>query len=286
MLTGTVTGAAARLHVSQPAVSNALKDAEERLGFPLFIRRRGRIFPTEHAHVIFREIERSFTGLDAINSLCSLLRDEPVHRVTISSTPAWSASVMPLVLRDYMQRYPQLRFSIITRSSEYVQALVSSCKADIGFGLYAPPIPGVEQVDLVHARLHAIVSMDHHFADREQITFADLAEEPMVTFSGAEGTDRMVNKAFHEAGVNLHSVIECPAALTVYAMAAAGVAVGLMHDIGIHAFRGLGVRRIRFEPRLETVMCAYWRKGDELEFDHKTLIDLAVQYGQAIMEPV
>ncbi len=282
MLAGTVTGAAARLHVSQPAVSNALKDAEARLGFALFVRRQGRIFPTEHAHAIFREIERSFTGLDAINSLCGLLKGEPVQRVVISSTPAWSASVLPLVLRDFMQVHPELRFSIITRSSEYVQALVSSCKADIGFGLYAPPIPGVDQIELLRARLHCIVAEDHRLAARETLTFADLAAEPMVTFSGAEGTDRMINNAFEAAGVNLVSVVECPAALTVYAMVTAGVAVALMHDIGIHAYRGRGVRKIRFEPRLETAMCAYWRADEELEFDHRGLIALAARHGQSV----
>lgn len=283
MLAGTVTGAAARLHVSQPAISNALKAAEERLGFPLFVRRQGRIFPTENAHIIFREIERSFTGLDAINSLCSLLRGESAHRVVISSTPAWSTAVMPYVLRDYMRAHPELRFSIITRSSEYVQALVSSCKADIGFGLYAPPIPGVEQVELARARLHCIVSEDHPLADAEWLSISDLADEPMVTFSGAEGTDRMVNAAFEAAGVEIRSVVECPAALTVYAMVAGGVAIGLMHDIGIHAFRGQGVRRIRLEPRLETVMCAYWRADEELEFDHEAMIRMAIHHAHVIM---
>src|SRR5690606_39861483 len=71
MLTGTITGAAARLNVSQPAISNCVKEAEERLGFPLFTRQHGRVFPTERATAIFSEIERSFTGLDTINSLRS-----------------------------------------------------------------------------------------------------------------------------------------------------------------------------------------------------------------------
>src|SRR5690606_35875530 len=74
MLTGTVTGAAARLNVSQPAISNSLKEAEERLGFALFMRQHGRIFPTERATALFSEIERSFTGLDAINGFCAAMR--------------------------------------------------------------------------------------------------------------------------------------------------------------------------------------------------------------------
>lgn len=212
-----------------------------------------------------------------------MLRGEPARRIVISSTPAWSASVMPYVLRDFMQTHPDLRFSIITRSSEYVQSLVSSCKADIGFGLYAPPIPGVTQVELARTRLHCIVSEGHRLAGVDHLSISDLADEPMVTFSGTEGTDRIVNAAFEEAGVEVRSVVECPAALTVYAMAAAGVAVGLMHDIGIHAFRGREVRRIRLEPRLETVMCAYWREDEELEFDHEAMIKIAVHHAHSIM---
>ncbi|MGH8435809.1 MAG: LysR family transcriptional regulator, partial [Pseudomonas sp.] len=73
ILTGSVTGAASRLFVTQPAISNVLREAEDRLGYPLFDRRGGRLMPTPLADMLFEEIERSFTGLEAINDFCEQL---------------------------------------------------------------------------------------------------------------------------------------------------------------------------------------------------------------------
>ena len=64
MQTGTATGAASLLNVTQPAVSQLMTEMEGAVGFALFDRRGGRLVPTSHAALLFDEIERCFTGLD------------------------------------------------------------------------------------------------------------------------------------------------------------------------------------------------------------------------------
>jgi DNA-binding transcriptional LysR family regulator len=278
MLTGTVTGAAARLNVSQPAISNSVKEAEDRLGFALFYRQHGRIFPTERATAIFAEIERSFTGLDTINSVCRSLRKTECRRLMISATPAWATGVLPRVLHDYMKTYPELRFSVITKSSEYVQSLISSFKADIGFGLSAPPIPGVAQFEIAKARLQCALPPNHPLAERSEIHVTDLATEPLITFSGVEGTDDIINKAFADHDLEPQSVIECPAALAVCAMIEAGIGIGLIHGICAHVFRGREIAYRPFTPQINISMCAYWRTCDEPTFDRDYLMKLAIRH--------
>lgn len=283
ILTGTVTGAAARLNVSQPAISNCVKEAEERLGFALFTRQHGRVFPTERATAIFSEIERSFTGLDTINSLCRSLRDTKHGRLLISSTPAWATAVLPWVLHDYMKTYPELRFSIITKSSEYVQSLVSSCKADIGFGLSAPPIPGVVQLEIARARLQCALPRSHPLAQRSTIHVTDLAAEQLITFSGVEGTDDLINQVFADHDLEPQSVIECPAALAVCAMVEAGIGIGLIHGICAHVFRDREIVHLPFTPQISISMCAYWRTCDEPTFDRDYLTKLAIRHTDDIL---
>ena len=57
MLAGSVNGAAQLLHVSQPAVSRLIAYTEQRLGFALFQRVRGRLHPTLEAQTLFHEVE-------------------------------------------------------------------------------------------------------------------------------------------------------------------------------------------------------------------------------------
>src|SRR5690606_20239750 len=65
---GTVSGAARALQVSQPSVSKVLRHAETRVGFKLFRIVKGRLVPTEEAHILFheaRDVHMRIESLDA-----------------------------------------------------------------------------------------------------------------------------------------------------------------------------------------------------------------------------
>lgn len=66
MLTGSVSGAARLINVTQPAVSRILQHAELQLGFALFRRAKGRFTPTSEALTLYPYIERLFAQLDEV----------------------------------------------------------------------------------------------------------------------------------------------------------------------------------------------------------------------------
>ena len=69
MRTGSVTGAARSLNVTQPAVSAVLKHCESQLKMKLFTRVSGRLQPTAEARAIFPEIAAIFGRVEAVKSL-------------------------------------------------------------------------------------------------------------------------------------------------------------------------------------------------------------------------
>ncbi|MCE2919152.1 MAG: LysR family transcriptional regulator, partial [Roseomonas sp.] len=66
---GSITGAAAVLGVSQPAVSKTLQQAEERLGFKLFTRQRKKLIPTTEADTLFPEALGAFAAIEVVQRL-------------------------------------------------------------------------------------------------------------------------------------------------------------------------------------------------------------------------
>ena len=73
MQCGSVKGAAALLHVTQPATSRLLQQAERRAGFALFRRTRGRLVPTGEAQALYAEVEQLYARLEAIRRLVDSL---------------------------------------------------------------------------------------------------------------------------------------------------------------------------------------------------------------------
>jgi DNA-binding transcriptional LysR family regulator len=223
ILTGSVTGAASRLFVTQPAISNVLREAEDRLGYPLFDRRGGRLMPTPTADMLFEEIERSFTGLDAINDFCDQLRLRQRERISVACTPSFGAAVLPLIVRDHVRSAAPGFFSIQSRVAHHVAALVSSRKADIGFALKVPDIPGVQCEVLGELALYCYLPAGHPLADHAFLTAEQLCQEPMISLSRVEGVDDIVMQAFAGLESPPVAVAECPAAIIACAMVAAGI---------------------------------------------------------------
>ena len=75
MRTGSLSAAARSLGVSQPAISKALRLAEQEAGFVLFRRIRGRLFPSPEAETLLPQVERVRSEIGAVSLLLKQLRD-------------------------------------------------------------------------------------------------------------------------------------------------------------------------------------------------------------------
>jgi len=69
MTTGSISGAAKLLFISQPAVSRSLAHMEQRLGFALFERVKGRLYATPEAKKLHREVEAVYRGVQRVGEL-------------------------------------------------------------------------------------------------------------------------------------------------------------------------------------------------------------------------
>jgi DNA-binding transcriptional LysR family regulator len=66
MLRGSMTAAARELRTSQPSISRLIAELEGEIGLRLFERTAGRLRPTPEGLSFYREVERSFIGLDRL----------------------------------------------------------------------------------------------------------------------------------------------------------------------------------------------------------------------------
>jgi DNA-binding transcriptional LysR family regulator len=275
VLTGSVTGAATRLHVTQPAISNVLRDAEERLGYRLFDRRGGRLLPTAVADLLFEEIERSFTGLDAINVFCEQIGQGQSTRVVVACTPAFGATVFPTVATAHRQQHSRVFFSVHSRDAHHVAAMVSARKADIGFGLDVPAIPGVESEVIAELPLHCYLPASHPLASESTLSAAQLQNEPMISLSRMEGIEAIVTRAFRNASQMPMAVAECPAAISACGMVAAGMGFMLFDLLPRRLFSAADIVVRPFEPEQRLIYRAYWCKTSTTSFDPAPLVQLA-----------
>ena len=154
--TGSISAAAQLLHVSQPAVSKVLQHAELQLGFPLFLRIRGKLQPTPEALALEREVDKVTESLQGVRRLAQNLRREPGQSLRIGATPALALSLLPPAIREWTQRYPDIACELSSaHSRELVQNLLMR-EVDVALTLQPPDHPGLTAQALAHGVLVAM----------------------------------------------------------------------------------------------------------------------------------
>ncbi|MGR5221099.1 LysR family transcriptional regulator [Vibrio parahaemolyticus] len=89
MQTGTVSGAAKNLHVSQPNVTRVLAHTEQQLGFALFERVKGRLVPTPEAKTLLPEAEKIYQQLGQFRTLTTKVKNgqQPIRHLPHAALP-------------------------------------------------------------------------------------------------------------------------------------------------------------------------------------------------------
>ncbi len=253
MTTSNMTEAAKRLHVSQPAVSQVLKHAEQTLGLKLFHRSRGRLVPTPEAMNLLPEVEDIFNRLEALDRSAQDLRIGAVGSVTVAAVPAVASFILPSIVSSFTAKRPQSRIVLRVLATSQVQSSVGEWKSDFGI-INQPggPLDSTLQSEVIHrGRVVCVIPRSHALAGLRFVGPEQLADFPLLTFGALSDLDAKISSSFAAAGVSRNVRIESSSSLASIFMVASGLGVALVDSEGmIEHFPDLVEKE--FRPHIET----------------------------------
>ena len=107
------TRAAAKLGVSQSALSQTIRNLEARVGIRLLTRTTRSVAPTEAGERLLHGVAPRFEEIDAELDALSKLRDKPAGTIRITSTENAANAILRPVLRRFLPHYPDIRVEIV-----------------------------------------------------------------------------------------------------------------------------------------------------------------------------
>lgn len=178
MITGSISGAARLLSVSQPAISRLLAYTEDRLALRLFERVRGRVQPTPEARRLFQEVDQVHQGVVRVNELAEELRERGTGSVRIVASPSVGQTLVPDAIARLRERFPDLRVEFEVLTILEIIAKVVAGRADLGVSILPVDEPTLDMEVLTEGRLMVIMPRDHALARLRVVRPADLAPYP------------------------------------------------------------------------------------------------------------
>jgi DNA-binding transcriptional LysR family regulator len=232
MLTGSVSGAARLISVTQPAVSRILQHAELQLGFALFQRSKGRLVPTPEALTLYPHIERLFAQLDEVQRLAANLKTGGgVKELRILTVLALSYEILPHAIKLFRVKHPDVPITVKALHSPQIVSALALQEADVGF-LFSPVVhSALAQEHLADGRMVCVAPkgmLTSRLLKRGTVTLADLVKVPVIGLDVLDPVGRSLNQACREAGVGLQFNITVQTYHSALALAHHGLGVALI----------------------------------------------------------
>lgn len=179
-----VTRAAASLHVSQPALSQQIRDLEDELGFQLLERSAKSIRLTAAGRVFLPEaravLERANQAVEAARAAANGQGAE-LH---VGYAPSLTSRILPPALRESRNQSPGLRVKLHDLSTEEMLAGLREGKLELAF-LVRPPasmLRGLQFEELLRDPMKLAVSPGHPLARKRTVDIAEAAREPLIVY--------------------------------------------------------------------------------------------------------
>jgi len=228
MVSGTVTGAAKMLNISQPSVTGVLRYTEDRLRFSLFQRVKGRLEPTPEARILFNQIEHVFDRVDVVKRTIQGLREARSGTLHIVAIPAIGTTLLPSAVGAFLASRDDVSIRFQMHSRREVMELVSTGAADLGFGFLTPEIPTIKTEDIVEKNLICIIPKDHPLTALDSVSVEDIAPYPVVSYTSSQGLAPIINGIFAEARINLRPAVEVGLIINAWAMVNTGAGIAIV----------------------------------------------------------
>lgn len=207
---GSLTKAAQELFISQPAVSQAIKQLEAQLGVSLFNRtHRGMDLSAAGGKLIFTQVEEALKLLDDAENKLLELKTTPSGTIRIGATDSIFSHVLADKLAAFNERYPEVKFDLISSTSPYTVDQLKEGRCDIAF-INLPIEDDEVRFYGTISHLSDVFVAGEKFKDLKdkEIPLKKLQELPLLMIEENTVARRALKKYTDTLGIHLNTDIE------------------------------------------------------------------------------
>ena len=178
---GTLSGAAARCHVSQVGIALAVTDLERALGVQLLIRRKSKgVTLTAAGQRVLADARPLLGQAEELQSTAEASGGQLAGRLRMGCYTVLAPFFVPPLLDTFATEHPLLQLDVTENAQPELQRLLLDGAIEVAL-LYDRGLhPDIDHRLVKWLRPYVLLSADHRLAEEPQVRLADLADEPLI----------------------------------------------------------------------------------------------------------
>lgn len=224
---GSLTKAAEELYISQPAVSQAIKQLESQLGGQLFNRtHKGMELSETGGKQIFSTVEKALKLFEEAEAKYAELKDTATGVVRICASDTVSTHILLPIIKEYHEKYPDVNLVLQNGTSSEIVDLLKNNKGDLGFVNLPIDDSDINLSNTVMPLHDTFVASDNFKELQGEVQeLSRLQDYPLLMLELSTATRQAIVSFAHSQGVHLHPEIELASLELMTELAKTGIGI-------------------------------------------------------------
>ncbi|MCI8433453.1 MAG: LysR family transcriptional regulator [Lachnospiraceae bacterium] len=260
---GSVTGAAALLSISQPAVSQSLKQLEKYLGVPLFARGSRGVKLTAEGELLYSYVAKGYEQIELGVEKVRQMRNLELGEVHIGASDMTLQFYLLPFLEKFHERYPDIKVTVSNGPTPETLEVLQEGKID--FGVVSTPFEKAGDVEAIQVReIEDVFVAGRRFiaCKNKTLDLQELEGLPMIFLEGNTSTRSYMNDYLRENGIVLQPEFELATSDMVVQFALRNLGVGcVVRDFAREALESGRLFELRFNKMIPKRTICVVRSG-------------------------
>jgi len=263
------------LHLSQPALSIAIKNLEQTIGGRLFVRTTRNLSLTPEGQDFLPVAKRLLADWDDafidLKNLYTLNRG----KLSIAAMPSFASSILPKYIKNFSEKYAGINIKIHDVIAEDAVAMVRAGRAEIA--LTFEPDKGDDIIfnSLFEDNFVAALPVGHALLAKKCVTWLDILDENFIALQKPSSIRHLIDASLQENDIYLNIEYETNQLATIGKMVATQLGISAVPDICTEAFQTYGVEcRPLVNPNISRQIGIVTRSRHPLSTAAQTFINL------------
>ncbi|CAI0941913.1 LysR family transcriptional regulator [Serratia ficaria] len=274
---GSISRAAIRLHVTQPAVSLALKRLEEQLGESLITRNGANFTITTAGELVYKEALAIYGSIARLSLAVQDMPQDLSGVVRLAVVSAVKSDILDQVLSEFHLAHPRVTFEIMTGSSSEVQHALLHFQAALGISLKHKNVLGLAYTPLLHQKYFFYCGKSHPLYGKTDLSMEDLKSEKFVSFASEQLDGVLAPLALFRAKQSLdgHTTGTSSSLHEVIRMIRSGLGIGALpeHVVSEEAASGNLWKLPPYEGMARVTLYLMWNDSLKINKAEETFLD-------------
>lgn len=267
-------------YVTQPAVSLSIQKLEDELGVKLLERTTRRVLVTEEGRILHEYARDILEKVREARSVLNERQNKMVGTLSLATVHSVGLHELPVYLKEYIRRCPEVNIHIEYRLAEAVLQSVAEGDADLGIVAYPPETrPNLELIPFFEDEMVIICNPNHPLADRERVPLAGLDGQAMIAFESELPTRRAIDQILRDHGIRVDVKMECDNIEILKKMVEVGLGIALVPAFSVRddLLHGTLCSLEIADHRIKRPLAIAHRKGKSLSRPQRAFIELLTQ---------